>query len=95
CPVVTTDRYGTKELAEGAAVLVDPESVEGIADGIRQVLDDTPRRAELIAAGRTRSAGFQWRRCAAETLGVLERVAAERRPVRRSPVERTAAARHA
>ncbi|HET6777265.1 MAG TPA: glycosyltransferase family 1 protein, partial [Gemmatimonadales bacterium] len=42
CPVVTTDRYGTKELAEGDAVLVEPESVECIADGIRQVLDDTP-----------------------------------------------------
>ncbi|HEX6434236.1 MAG TPA: glycosyltransferase family 1 protein [Gemmatimonadales bacterium] len=95
CPVVTTDRYGTKELAEGAAVLVNPESVESIADGIRQVLDDTPRRAELIAAGRARSARFQWRRCAAETLGVLERVAAERRPVRRSSMERTAAAPHA
>ena len=28
CPVVTADRYGTKELAEDAAVLVDPESVD-------------------------------------------------------------------
>ena len=74
CPVVTADRYGTKELAEGAAVLVDPESVDSIADGIRQVLDDTTRRAQLIAAGKARSAGFQWRRCAAETLSVLERV---------------------
>ena len=94
CPVVTTDRYGTKELAEGAAILVDPESVESIAEGIRRVLDDNPRRAELIAAGKARSAGFQWRRCAAETIRVLERVAAERRPVRRA-VERTAAAPHA
>ena len=41
CPVVTADRYGTKELADHAAVLVDPESVDGIADGIRSVLDDT------------------------------------------------------
>lgn len=92
CPVVTTDRYGTKELAEGAAVLVDPESVESIADGIRTVLDDTTCRSELIAKGRERSAGFQWRRCAAETLRVLERVAAERRPVRRSALPRAAAA---
>jgi glycosyltransferase involved in cell wall biosynthesis len=95
CPVVTTDRYGTKELAEGAAILVDPESVESIAEGIRRVLDDSTRRAELIAAGRSRSAGFQWRRCAAETLGVLERVATQRRPVRRSASERRAAAPHA
>ena len=78
CPVVTADRYGTKELAEGAAVLVDPESVDVIAAGIRRVLDDAALRARLVAAGRERSAAFRWSRCAAETLGVLERVGAAR-----------------
>lgn len=74
CPVVTADRYGTKELAERAAVLVDPESVDGIADGIRQVLDDAELRTRLIQAGRERSDAFRWRRCAEETLRVLETV---------------------
>jgi glycosyltransferase involved in cell wall biosynthesis len=73
-PVVTADRYGTKELAEGAAVLVDPESVDGIADGIRRVLDDQALRARLIEAGRERSRAFQWSRCASETLRVLEQL---------------------
>jgi glycosyltransferase involved in cell wall biosynthesis len=73
-PVVTADRYGTKELAEGAAVLVNPESVDSIAAGIRRVLDDSTLRAELVGAGRVRSRDFTWRRCAQETLGVLERV---------------------
>jgi glycosyltransferase involved in cell wall biosynthesis len=80
CPVVTADRHGTKELAEGAAVLVNPESVESIADGIRSVLDDGALRARLVAAGRDRSRAFQWRRCAGETLAVLERVKSERSP---------------
>lgn len=75
CPVVTADRYGTKELAEHAAVLVDPESVDSIADGIRQVLDDSELRASLVTAGRARSAAFRWSRCARETLAVLERSA--------------------
>jgi glycosyltransferase involved in cell wall biosynthesis len=79
CPVVTADRYGTKELAEGAAVLVDPESVESIAAGIRQLLDEPATRSRLVAEGKTRSAAFQWRRCARETLQVLEQV--ERKPV--------------
>lgn len=74
-PVVTADRYGTKELAEGAAVLVNPDSVDAIADGIRRVLDDQALRAQLMAAGRERSRAFQWSRCARETLQVLERVA--------------------
>ncbi len=86
CPVVTADRYGTRELAEGAAVLVDPESVESIADGIRRALDDAALRARLIAAGRERSREFEWRRCAKETLAVLERVHSERsRTQRRHP----------
>ncbi len=81
CPVVTADRYGTKELAEGAALLVDPESVDSIAAGIRRVLDDAVLRGELVAAGRERSRSFEWRRCAAETLRVLERVGAAHGPL--------------
>jgi glycosyltransferase involved in cell wall biosynthesis len=72
CPVVTSNCYGTKELAQGAAILVNPESEEAIAEGIRTVLEDETRRAELIAAGRDRSAAFHWRRSASETLAVLE-----------------------
>ncbi len=75
CPVVTADRYGTKELAEHAAVLVNPESVDSIADGIRGLLDDPDLRGRMIEAGRKRSSAFRWSRCAEETLAVLERVA--------------------
>lgn len=85
CPVVTTDRYGTKELAEGAAILVDPESVESIAAGIRQVMDDDRKRAELILAGRQRSGAFEWSRAGRETLRVLEQVQAGGRPARGQP----------
>lgn len=80
CPVVTADRYGTKELAEGAAVLVDPESVDSIADGIGRVMDNESLRASLISAGRARSGEFRWQRCATETLRVLERVHAGNAP---------------
>jgi glycosyltransferase involved in cell wall biosynthesis len=76
CPVVTADRYGTKELAEGAAVLVDPESVESIAGGIRRAVDDKALRAQLVIAGRERSRDFTWQRCAVDTMAVLERVGA-------------------
>jgi glycosyltransferase involved in cell wall biosynthesis len=74
CPVLTADRYGTKELAQGAAVLVDPDSVESIAGGIRRVLEDAPLRRDLVVAGRARSRDFTWQRSARETLDVLERV---------------------
>ncbi len=71
CPLVTADRYGTKELAGPAAALVDPESEESISAGIVRVLDDGAFRSGLIAAGRARSRDFTWQRCATETLQVL------------------------
>jgi glycosyltransferase involved in cell wall biosynthesis len=91
CPVVTADRYGTKELAEGAAVLVDPEDVDAIASGIRRILDDASLRERMIAAGRERSRSFTWERCARDTLAVLERVGAHRAPDA-SPSHQSAAA---
>jgi glycosyltransferase involved in cell wall biosynthesis len=57
-------------------VLIDPDSVESIATGMRRVLEDQALRSELVAAGRERSRDFTWRRCAASTIAVLERVSA-------------------
>ena len=70
CPVVTADRYGTKELAEGAARAGrSGETSSSIAAGIRRVLEDTALRERLITAGQERSRHFTWDRCARETLG--------------------------
>ncbi len=80
CPVVTSDCYGTKEIAADAAVLVDPLSVEAIAEGIHRVLTDTALRERLIRRGREHARPFTWKRCAAETLAVLERIATHRQP---------------
>jgi glycosyltransferase involved in cell wall biosynthesis len=75
CPVVTSNCYGAKEIAADAAVLVDPESVDSIAEGIDRVLSEPPLRASLIQRGYGRSSVFTWDRCAAQTLSVLERIA--------------------
>ncbi|MET0987342.1 MAG: glycosyltransferase family 1 protein [Steroidobacteraceae bacterium] len=72
CPVVTADRYGTKELGGGAAVLVNPDSVDAIAAGIHRVLTDEALRARITEAGRERARHFTWERTAEETLRVLE-----------------------
>jgi glycosyltransferase involved in cell wall biosynthesis len=76
CPVVTSDCYGSKEIAGGAARLVDPLSVDSIAEGIRDVLQRPTLRSELIEKGLRRAEIFTWERCAGQTLKVLERVAA-------------------
>lgn len=72
CPVLTSNRYGTREIAEGAAVLVDPESVDDIAAGIDRLLNDNLLRASIVAAGRERSREFTWQRTASGVLSMLE-----------------------
>jgi glycosyltransferase involved in cell wall biosynthesis len=75
CPVLTANRYGTKEIAGDAALLVDPESVDEIAEGMRRLVTEPDLRRRLISAGKERVRPMTWRRCAQETLQVLENAA--------------------
>lgn len=72
CPVLTSDRFGTKEIAGDAALLVDPESVDAIAAGIDRLLNDQELRAAKIAAGEARARQFTWTHTGSELLRVLE-----------------------
>lgn len=72
CPVVTSNRFGTQELALGAGILVDPDSVQSIAEGMRKVALDKDLRKTLIEKGYKRAKEFSWEKCALETLSVLE-----------------------
>jgi glycosyltransferase involved in cell wall biosynthesis len=74
CPIVTANRYGTAELAGPAAVLVDPEEVESITDGMHRVVMDRGLREQLIGAGRERAKDFSWDKCARETMRMLEKI---------------------
>jgi glycosyltransferase involved in cell wall biosynthesis len=77
CPVLTSDCYGAKEISADAALLVDPNSVDSIANGIATLVGDASVRTQLRERGRTRARRFTWERCAAETLDVLEQAAAD------------------
>jgi glycosyltransferase involved in cell wall biosynthesis len=83
CRVVTSNRFGSKEVAGGTAILVDPESVESIAEGMTYALTENERRDSFIAQGKVRAAEFTWERCARETLTVLEAARAARKATRR------------
>lgn len=63
-PVVARDDPAVREVAGGAAVLVEPD---GLAGGIERALDD---RARLVAAGLERAAAFSWRAAARRTVAV-------------------------
>lgn len=79
CPVLTSDRFGTREIAGNAALLVDPESVEDISAGLQRLVHEPALRARLIAAGSERVQPFTWKNAAEQTLRVLQHIASHPR----------------
>jgi len=66
-PVVTSNRGSMPEVAGDAAVLVDPDSVNSVSDGILAILNG-PKG--LIDKGDTRVKQFLWEKTARTTLDV-------------------------
>ncbi len=58
CPVLTSDMRGIRQQVADAAVLVDPRSVESIAEGIHRLWTDERLCRDLSDAGRRRLASF-------------------------------------
>jgi glycosyltransferase involved in cell wall biosynthesis len=57
-PVLTSDIRGIREQCGDAAILVDPNSVRAIADGIYSLWSDDRVRSRLVSAGRNRLARY-------------------------------------
>lgn len=74
-PVLTSDIGATREVAAGAAILVDPSNEDDIRSGLERLLTDADLRLTLGRLGRARSAGFSWERTAQKTLELIEQAA--------------------
>ncbi len=74
-PVVTASSSSLPEVAGDAALLVDPEDVQALADAMARVIGDAALSASLRNQGPARAAQFSWERTAVETLAVYERAA--------------------
>lgn len=74
CPVVSSGQGGFSEIAEGAAVLVDPSDLDSVTDTVVKLLEDGSARKSLAAAGLARSRQFTWAKAAQSYLMVYERV---------------------
>lgn len=75
-PVITSGTSSLPEVVGGAALTVNPESVEEIAAAMRRVLSSRDLRQELREYGLARAARFSWERTARETLKVYREVVA-------------------
>ena len=72
---MTSNSGAMSEIAQGAAVLVDPCNINSIAAGIvRVILDDNARRP-MVAKGLERAKEFSQQRRARRYLDVLEEAA--------------------
>ena len=74
-PLVTSNRTSLPEVVGNAAVLVDPKSVDAIAEGTRSLLADDFRRRQLIELGKIRARELSWERCAQQMLSIYQELA--------------------
>jgi len=72
--VLTSNAGCMRELAEGAALLIEPTDVSAIAQGMRRLLEDDAACARLRGAGLEKARELSWQRCAERTLQVYRRV---------------------
>ena len=77
-PVVTSNVSSMPEVAGDAAILVDPNSPEMIAESIRQVLMDSELNQKLRETGLMRAKEFTWEKSADEIMAVFDEVVRER-----------------
>lgn len=59
-PVITSNVTSMPEVAQDAALLVDPFSVDAIADALHKIYSDKDLRTQLIEKGRIRKLDFSW-----------------------------------
>jgi hypothetical protein len=60
CPVVTANRVSMPEVAGGAAVLVDPDRMEAVADALCRVATDRDLASSMRTKGLRRAAELTW-----------------------------------
>ncbi|HEV8540370.1 MAG TPA: glycosyltransferase family 1 protein [Nitrospiraceae bacterium] len=76
-PVITSNRTALPEVAGDAAILVNPEDADELADAIVRVLRDQTLRTELRARGFDRAKQFTWERAARRTLALYRELCSE------------------
>ncbi len=67
-PVITSRTTALKEVADDAALLIDPEDINDIYSAMKKILNTPDLRKELIKKGKIRAKEFSWDKTAKEYL---------------------------
>jgi glycosyltransferase involved in cell wall biosynthesis len=73
-PVVASNRSAVPEVCGRAALLVNPEDTEAVAQALDRVIQDKELADDLIGRGRVRAAEFTWEQAAEKTWKVYEKL---------------------
>lgn len=73
-PVITSNVTSMPEVAGDAALLVDPFSVESIADAMSRISKDKKLDKELIEKGRLQKTNFTWQKSSERLWGAIEKI---------------------
>lgn len=81
-PVLASSTSALPEVVGDGGLLVDPQDVNQMAEGIARLVQDEALRCQLVERGKQRARRFRWEEAAQRTLQVLE-TAHPPRPKRR------------
>ena len=77
--VMCSNTSAMPEVADGAAILVDPHSTSGMTRAMADLLRDAELRSRMERLGQQRAAHFSWQISAQRTLEVYHEVAERNR----------------
>ena len=73
-PVVIAKTQALVEIAEGAALLANPEDVNDIADKITEIINNNGLREKMIKAGEKKVEKYSWSKTAQKTLSAYSEI---------------------
>jgi glycosyltransferase involved in cell wall biosynthesis len=73
-PVITSNTSSMPEIADEAALIIDPFKPEDITDGIIKILSNEKFKSELIEKGFKQAARFTWKSMAEKVLNIYKEI---------------------
>lgn len=73
-PVITSNVTSLPEIVGDAGILLDPNDIDGLADAMVRILNDSGLRNNLRQKAQERAKFFSWKKMAQETLGIYNEV---------------------
>jgi glycosyltransferase involved in cell wall biosynthesis len=73
-PVVCSERGSLPEVAGDAALLINPDDLDGLANAMERAMEDEPLRAQMRSRGLAQAAKFSWEKTARETAALYRAI---------------------